>query len=138
MIETIIWRIWNQNEEKEINRLMQVGMQAMQEENYDQALEIFNQVIKQAPTFAEGWNKRAIVYYLKGDYEASIEDITRTLSLEPRHFGALSGLGIIYFDQGKYHKSLGAFQEALKANPHLKGARQNVEVIQQYLREHVI
>ena len=33
----------------------------------DNAIELLSKVIEQSPEFAEGWNKRATVYFLKGE-----------------------------------------------------------------------
>ena len=66
------------------------------------------------PKFAEGWNKRATVFYLLQDYSSSVKDIAQTLRLEPRHFGALSGLGLINTALGRHGAAVKAFEEFLQ------------------------
>jgi len=73
-----------------------------------------------APNFSEGWNKRATVYYLMGEYEQSRADVAKTLELEPRHFGALSGLGIILQELGDDKHALEVFRRALAVHPRLE------------------
>jgi tetratricopeptide (TPR) repeat protein len=97
------------------------------------ALEYFDRLVEHAPGFAEGWNKRATVYYLMENYEASVLDIERTLELEPRHFGALSGLGMIYDAIGEPAAALRSFEAAVAINPHLDGARQRIEALRREL-----
>ncbi|MDH3689157.1 MAG: tetratricopeptide repeat protein [Gammaproteobacteria bacterium] len=128
-----IWEIWRQTENSVAHDLMGKGIKEMTLQRYTEALESFSQVVDQAPQYAEGWNKRATLYYLIGDYGNSIEDIKRTLELEPRHFGAMSGLGLIYMQLDQEETALEAFQSALKMNPHLMGAQQNIEAIQKHL-----
>ena len=53
------------------------------------------EVIELDPNWAEAWNKRATVLYLMGKYQLSQNDIDKVLSLEKRHFGALSGQGLV-------------------------------------------
>ena len=85
------------------------------------------------PDYAEGWNKRATVHYLKGDYSASVIDIERTLALEPRHFGAISGMGLIFMARGDEAGALKAFKEVLKIHPHARGAQFHVEELRKKL-----
>ena len=54
-----------------------------------------------------------------GEFGRSIADIEKTLALEPRHFGALSGLGLILKELGEDERALEAFEEALRIHPYL-------------------
>jgi tetratricopeptide (TPR) repeat protein len=101
-------------------------------------LAALNQVVAAAPEYAEGWNTRATLLYLMGDYVASAVDVKRTLALEPRHFGAWSGLGLIYLNVGDERAALVAFSKALEWNPHLSGSRHKLEAVKKQLREHAI
>ena len=84
-----------EHNDPEVESIMIKGVEAMKHQQLKQALEHFNLMIKIAPEYAEGWNKRATVLYLMGRFRESEEDVLRTLELEPRHFGALSGQGLI-------------------------------------------
>lgn len=110
--------------------LMAWAMLAMEQENYPLALDVLDQVVLIRPDFAEGWNKRATVHYLTSDYAASLADIRRTLALEPRHFGALSGLGMILRDTGHEDRAIEVFQRALEINPQMEKVRETLEKLE--------
>ena len=93
-LEARIWQIWLRSPEAEVNHLMAGGIRRMDRGRLAEARDAFAEITRLAPNFAEGWNKLATVNYLLRDYNASAHDIARTLRLEPRHFGALSGLGL--------------------------------------------
>jgi len=129
-----IWQIWIESDDGMANRLMQGGIEAMAARQNALALQFFDRLVERAPDFAEGWNKRATVHYLMDDYAASVLDIERTLELEPRHFGALSGLGMIYDAIGEPAAALRSFEAAAAINPHLDGTRQRIEALRRELR----
>lgn len=133
-VEQEIWRIWLESDDAIVNRLMLQGVAAMSLQRFGLALERFDRMVERAPEFAEGWNKRATVHYLMGDFQASVLDIERTLVLEPRHFGALSGLGLIYDAIDEPRAALRSFEAALKLNPHIEGTRERVEELRRELR----
>jgi tetratricopeptide (TPR) repeat protein len=132
--EQEIWRIWTENKNPEIERLMRRGVAAMAADDNEAALDAFVSVTKYDEKFAEGWNKRATVEFAMGDFQASVADIERTLALEPRHFGALSGLGQIYLELGRKKLALKAFRDALAIDPHLSDVRAQVEELEKALR----
>ena len=132
-IEQEIWAIWGECEDAEANALMREGVVAMAQGQYPVALERFNHLVEQAPDCAEAWNKRATLYYLMGNYQASVLDIRRTLELEPRHFGALSGLGLIYDAIDDPAAALRSFEAAVAINPHLDTTKERIKALRQQL-----
>ena len=133
ILQSFIWSIWVEANDDELNRLMYEGTRAMQVGDLDFAVKLFSDVTEIAPDFAEGWNKRATVYYLIGAYDQSIDDCMVVLDLEPRHFGALSGLGLIYSSKQDDEEALRWFQEALVQNPHMPSIRQQAEELEEKL-----
>jgi tetratricopeptide (TPR) repeat protein len=122
-----IWIVWLEHEDPRVVERMQSGMAALQDENYYLALAIYDDLVEQAPGYAEAWNKRATVHFLLGQYDRSLADIEKTLELEPRHFGALEGRGLIYGEMGLDEQALEAFERALEVNPHLPAATRRVQ-----------
>lgn len=127
--ETII-RAWLDSGSDTINLLMARTVVAMQQGDLPLALDFSNAMVDLAPDYPEAWNKRATVLYLLKDYGRSLEDVERTLELQPRHFGALSGLGLILLEIGNKAGALQAFRMALDVHPFLENARQSVEQLE--------
>jgi Tfp pilus assembly protein PilF len=90
---------------------------------YDIAETRLTQLLRRAPDFAEGWHKRATLYYLLGRDQEFLEDIGRTLELEPRHFAAMMHFGEILLGAGAPLEARFAFYAALTIHPHLPRAR---------------
>ncbi|HIA21588.1 MAG TPA: tetratricopeptide repeat protein [Alphaproteobacteria bacterium] len=136
-IEKFIWKIWRESGDESVDQLMVDGVKAMGGGNYEGALIAFNSIVKGAPNFAEGWNKRATLYWLMGDFEKSVEDINRTLALEPRHFGALSGLAMIRESQERPLDALQAFERALEIYPAMPNAAERIRKLNRQLGESI-
>ena len=128
-VEQRIWALWVAHKEPAVNGLMEIGIGLMAHRNYPSALETFEEMVGLAPQFAEAWNKRATVHWLLGNYQDSLSDIDKTLALEPRHFGALSGRGQVYADMEEWELALKAFEDALVVYPQMIGPRLNSEAI---------
>lgn len=103
---------------------------AIADEDFPLALDVLDQLIALEPGFAEAWNRRATVYFLRDDYGHSLADIAVTLSLEPRHFGALTGLGLMLEDLGEDEKAYEALKKALDLNPFQDNVRAELESLE--------
>jgi len=130
-----LWALWSRSGDAGIDELMARGIDQMYANDHKAAIATFTQVVRRKPDFAEGWNKRATVYYLARDFKRSIADCDEVLKRNPRHFGALSGLGQIYYEMDDWERSLEWFRKALAVNPNLGGVELNIQAIESMLRE---
>ena len=128
-----IWNIWSIADNQETQIMFDEANQFMDVGELDNAIELFTKVVKQSPEFAEGWNKRATVYFLKGELNKSISDIEKTLNLEPRHFGALDGLAEIYLMQDDLVGAAVIYRRILEIIPSSKKSQDRLKLINDLL-----
>jgi len=126
-----IRRIWMDSGSDTVDLLMARAGLAIQAKDHNLALDLLDVVVVLKPSFAEGWNRRATVHYMKDDFRKSLVDIERTLALEPRHWGALSGLGIIQRRLGFEGDALSTFRRALEIHPGLENAINAIEALEE-------
>lgn len=121
-----IWRVWGLPKNTKASVPLVQGVVHMSNGDLLDARSKFDQVIAIDPEFAEGWNKRATVAYMQGDFDTSVHDIQKTLALEPRHFGALSGLALIYENLGKEETALDILLQVKEIYPGMPGLDQRM------------
>ncbi|MGO4122767.1 tetratricopeptide repeat protein [Inquilinus sp. YAF38] len=134
-LERQIWTQWLTYEGADplVPNLLQRGNSALQQRDYALAEAAFTAVVERAPDFAEGWDRRAVVRFLRGDCDGAVRDISQTLTLEPRHFGALFGLGLCRILQGDHQAALDAFERVLAVDPHYAPALSQAALMRKYL-----
>jgi tetratricopeptide (TPR) repeat protein len=136
--QNVMWTIWLRSGDDQIDAMMAEGVRHMEAERYPKAIEVFSQIIARAPKFAEGYNKRATVYYLMLDFEKSIADIHQTLALNPVHFGALSGMGLCYLGLVEPRQALEWFERAVAVNPNMDTIQSYIQQIREFLRNQTL
>jgi len=118
--ESKIWKIWlNSGSSDSSNNQMQIGLKLMENGQLVHAQKVFEEISIKDPNWAESYNKIATIKFLKGDYSGSINDIQKTLKLEPRHFGAISGLVQINIILKNYEQALKNLEYVLKIHPNI-------------------
>jgi len=135
LAEHSVWRVWSRSGDAEVDALFQVGLERMQQGAADAAIEAFTAIIEKKPDFAEGWNKRATVYFMVGEYQKSLRDCDEVVRRNPEHFGVLSGYGQIYLALDEPERALDYFQRALKVNPNLRQVEAAVEQLERLIVE---
>lgn len=130
-----LWLLWGRSGDPGIDALMARGTEEMQSGQPAQAISTFSEVIKKRPDFAEGWNRRATMYFLAGLFQESIADCGEVLRRNPLHFGALSGMGEIHLQLEQYDEALRWYRRALEVNPNMTGVELNIKGIEELLRD---
>ena len=130
-----IWNIWYEVDDPKVIEYFEKGIQAMNLRNYPLAIRFFNNLIEEDPNFAEGWNKRATVHFMMGNYDQSMNDIVKTLELEPRHFGALDGMGLIFIHQGQFQQAIDVYDKMLEIFPFSVKTMDKKERIQSFISQ---
>ncbi len=129
LLEKKIWSVWNKHPKNiKLTEKLEFGVELIQYGSYDYALKVFNNIIATDPEWSEAWNRRATTFFLMNEYTNSLNDIDKVLSIEPRHFGALSGQARIFIKLQKYEKAILSLKKALKFYPSFRSGEMIVEI----------
>jgi tetratricopeptide (TPR) repeat protein len=133
--ESAIWEIWGRSGDTDVDALYRRGMELMNFGAAGEAIKIFTLIIGKKPEFAEGWNKRATLYYSIGEYKKSLRDCDEVIKRNPLHFGVLAGYGLIYLQLNEPERALEYFDRALKINPNMQGVASNIELLRKQIEQ---
>ena len=128
-VTSSIWDIWHETNDPSIEADFYRGLESMRTGDLIMSVDFFTRVIDKNPNFAEGWNKRATVYYMLGKFDASMMDIHETLKLESRHFGAMDGMGLIFIHLEQFDKAIDIYDQMLKIFPNNSSTKQKKEML---------
>ena len=138
-IEQKIWKLWSTHPDNDnLTLLLAEGSEAVNNNQFNIAIDIFTKVIKLDPNWAEAWNKRATVHYLVGQYQKSQNDIEKVLKLETRHFGALAGQGLVNIKLKNYEKAIKSYEKALEIYPSMRSPEIMIKEIQALIKQELI
>jgi len=133
-IDQRIWTYWTTPSDPQLAGRMGEVLAARRLGDIPGAIVLLDRLIEDYPTYAEGWNQRATMYYMVSNFEASLADIENVLRYEPRHFGALSGRAMIYLQQGRRALAIKDMAAALELHPFLNERQLFPELLQDVTR----
>ena len=126
--------VWANSGSPSMDLLLDRALDATAKEAHDKARAHLNALTRLAPDFAEAWNASATLYFVQNDYGRAVEDISRALTLEPRHFNALAGLGIILERVEKHDSALEAWLRVKALYPDFHGALEAIDRLEPIVR----
>ncbi len=118
-----MWELWADAPDRAAQELLTEGMQRRAASDYAGAVKAFDQLVLYCPDYAEGYNQRAFVNFIRRDYPAALRDLDEALARNPRHVGALSGRGLTLMALGRPAEARETLLAALALNPWLPERR---------------
>lgn len=86
-------------------------------DDYQSALELFNEAILKYPPHGYTYNNRGLVKIKLGRDEEGLQDLTQGHELEPLNSYYYKNMGIYYFDRAHYKDALLNFEKAKELDP---------------------
>jgi tetratricopeptide (TPR) repeat protein len=114
-----IWSYWHIAPDAQSQEWLTEGVARIRQSDLEKAEQILSGLTEYCPNYAEGFNQLAFAQFLAENYDASEANLKRTLELEPKHFGALSGLGLIAQRRGKLSLAKIWIKRAVAIHPFL-------------------
>lgn len=122
-ISVELWKFWADAPDERAQELLDEGMERRASFDYSGALDALNALVAYCPNYAEGYNQRAFVNFLRQDYEAALPDLDRTLEMNPRHIAALTGQALTLAALDRNWEAAIVLRRALEMNPWLSERR---------------
>lgn len=119
IISNKMWELWTEAPDEPSQAMLDDGMRARSGYDFVRALDRFEALVNYCPFYAEGYNQRAFLNYLREDYAAALPDLDQALSINPRHVGALAGKALTLMQLGRDDEAQVVLRAALALNPWL-------------------
>lgn len=127
--EERIWAIWCDHPDALARTALARAVHDMSAGRLEAAQAKLDALVEARGEWAEAWNKRATLHFLRGRDRESVADIERTLRLEPRHFGALGGFAQIALRNRAPDAAVSALERILRVNPSAPGVRETIAAV---------
>lgn len=114
-----MWELWLEAPDEPSQMMLDTALRAMRVGDYLRAMDRLDTLVSYCPFFAEGYNQRAFVHFLRGDYEAVLPDVDQAIALNPRHTGALTGKALTLIELGRIDEAQTVLRTAVALNPWL-------------------
>ncbi|MEM9579966.1 MAG: hypothetical protein AAF891_04705 [Pseudomonadota bacterium] len=114
-----MWQLWADAPDEVAQSYLDAGMSRRALYDFSGALGEFNQLVRYCPNYAEGYNQRAFVNFLRKNYDPALQDLNRAIELSPRHVAAIAGKALTLIGLGRDAEAQIVLREAVKLNPWL-------------------
>ncbi|SFS67918.1 TPR repeat-containing protein [Sulfitobacter marinus] len=122
MLSNKMWDVWLRAPDDAAQEVLDRGMRKRGVYDFVGALSDFDRLVAYCATYAEGYNQRAYIHFLREDYENALIDLDIALRLQPLHVAAQSGRALTLMKLGRIPEARAQLLVAVQNNPWLSEA----------------
>lgn len=119
LIVNDMWALWADAPDTHAQGLLDEGMSRREAYDFEGALAALDALVNYCPNYAEGYNQRAFVNFLRQEYGAALPDLERAVALSPKHVAALTGQAMTLIALERNAEAALVLRRALEMNPWL-------------------
>ena len=112
-----LWRLWAMAPDPQSQELLDRGMRARSSFDFIEALATFDRLVAYCPDYAEGYNQRAFVNFLRRDFDKALVDLDKALERNPQHVAAMTGKALTLIGLGREEEAQEVLRAAVALNP---------------------
>ncbi|NOR29769.1 MAG: hypothetical protein GQ539_01580 [Sulfitobacter sp.] len=117
-----MWEVWLRAPDDAAQEVLNRGLRKRDAFDFVGALADFDRLVTYCPAYAEGYNQRAYILFLREDYENALVDLDIALKLQPLHVAAQSGRALTLMKLGRIPEARAQLLVAVENNPWLSEA----------------
>lgn len=122
-VSNLMWDVWADAPDDRAQSILDRGLKARQSYDFDTAYESFDELVAYCPDYAEGYNQRAFIAFIRQDYDAALVDLDLAIERSPRHIAAIAGRALTLIGLKRDDEAQVALRQALALNPWLSERR---------------
>ena len=112
-----LWDLWATAPDELAQEMLDQGMTARASYDFLTAINAFDRLTDYCPDYAEGYNQRAFVNFIRQDYAAALIDLDLALERAPEHVAAMSGKALTLMGLDRHDEAQEVLRDAVRLNP---------------------
>ena len=120
---------------EKVDKLFDKGIELIEKEDFDGAIECFVKVIKKNPKNSKVWSNKGLAHNGNWEYEEAIKCFDIALELDPNDIIACFNKAVALNDFGKHEEAIECYNDVLRIDPDFDAEELNQILLEKFEKE---